>query len=42
MPVEEYVQHGAGHPAMFDRTLYDDGERRAREMPVAEYDWRDA
>jgi len=40
MRVEDYVRHGAGHPAMFDRSLYEDGERRAREILEREYDWR--
>jgi hypothetical protein len=40
MSVENYVRHGAGHPAMFDRGLYDEGERHAREVLVAEYEWR--
>jgi hypothetical protein len=42
MHVEDYVRHGAGHPAMFDRSVYDEGERRALEVLRMEYDWRDA
>jgi hypothetical protein len=42
MEVEEYVRHGGGHPAMFDRSLYDEGERRARETLLADYGWREA
>ena len=42
MRVEDYVKHGAGRPALFDRVLYFEGERRAREALVAEYAWPDA
>ena len=37
--VDAHVHHGAGHPALFDRERYADGEARARAQHIAEYDW---
>jgi hypothetical protein len=42
MPIDPYVRHSAGHPAMVDRNIYAEGERRAREILVAEYGWPQA
>ena len=42
MAVDAYVRHEMGHPALFDKKLYFDGEQRAREMLMMEYAWRDA